>query len=86
MKLLGLAFAITLLVLLVLLSVASHALDATTPVADDYGLLAGSFLGFASLIVAAKLIPGMIRFAAIIGEVEAEPAEEASPAPGESSA
>ncbi|WP_298433368.1 hypothetical protein [Geobacter sp.] len=86
MKVFGLAFAIMLLILLVLLSVASHALDTAISVADDYGLLAGSFLGFASLIVAAKLIPGMIRFAAIIGEEEAEPIKEASPAPGESSA
>ncbi|AJE02452.1 hypothetical protein [Geobacter pickeringii] len=86
MKVLGLAFAILLLTLLVLLSVAAYALDAGIPVTEEYGLLAGSFLGFASLIVAAKLIPGIIRFAAIIREEEVKSTEETTPATGESSA
>lgn len=86
MKVLGLAFALMLLALLVLLSVAAYALEAGPPVADDYGLLAGSFLGFASLIVAVKLIPGIIRFASIIKEEEVESAKEIAPATGDGSA
>lgn len=86
MKVLGLVFAVMLLTLLVLLSVAAYALEAAAPEADGYGLLAGSFLGFASFIVAVKLIPGIIRFASIIKEEEVNGTEEPVPLPGDSSA
>ncbi|CAG0957248.1 hypothetical protein [Geobacter sp.] len=81
MKNLGFGFAILLIVLLVILSVAAYALEAAAPEAGGYGLLAGGFLGFASLIVTLKLVPGIIRFASIIGEKEDHKPEEAVPAP-----
>jgi len=80
MKTLGLGFAVLLIVLLAILSVAAHALEAAAPEAEGYGLLAGGFLGFASLIVALKLVPGIIRFAAIIEEEEVRKPEETVPA------
>lgn len=86
MKVLGLVFAVMLLVLLVLLSVAAYALEAAVPEAEGYGILAGSFLGFASCIVAVKLIPGIIRFASIIKEEEVKGSEEPVPLPGDNSA
>jgi|GEM_PF-2337651 len=82
MKTLGLGFAVLLIVLLVILSVAAYALEAAAPEAEGYGLLAGGFLGFASLIVAIKLVPGIIRFASIIEEEEVRKPEEAIPAAG----
>jgi len=81
MKNLGFGFAILLIVLLVILSVAAYALEAATPEAEGYGLLAGGFLGFASLIVTLKLVPGIIRFASIIAEEEGRKPEEAVPVP-----
>ncbi len=81
MKNLGFGFAILLIVLLVILSVAAYALEAATPEPEGYGLLAGGFLGFASLIVTLKLVPGIIRFASIIAEEEGRKPEEAVPVP-----
>ncbi|RNC69189.1 MAG: hypothetical protein ED859_08200 [Desulfuromonadales bacterium] len=66
MKVIGLAFAVMLIAILVLLSVAAYAVEAAAPAAGEYGILAGAFLGFASLIVTVKLIAGIIRFASII--------------------
>ncbi|MRR35327.1 hypothetical protein EG829_11730 [bacterium] len=86
MKNLGLGFAVLLIVLLVILSVAAYALEAAAPEAEGYGLLAGGFLGFASLIVTLKLIPGIIRFASIIEEEEVRKPAETVPAPGKSAA
>ena len=86
MKSIGLGFAILLIVLLVILSVAAYALEAAAPDAEGYGFLAGGFLGFASLIVTLKLVPGIIRFASIIEEEEVRKPEDAVPAPGKSAA
>lgn len=86
MKSLGFGFAILLIALLVILSVAAYALEAAAPQTEEYGLLAGGFLGFASLIVAIKLVPGIIRFASIIGEEEVRKPAEPVPAVGKSAA
>ena len=86
MKNLGIGFAVLLIVLLVILSVAAYALEAAAPEAEGYGLIAGGFLGFASLIVTLKLIPGIIRFASIIEEEEVRKPAEPVPAVGKSAA
>jgi len=86
MKNLGFGFAVLLIVLLVILSVAAYALEVAAPETGEYGLLAGGFLGFASLIVALKLVPGIIRFASIIEEEEVRKPEEPVPVPGKSPA
>lgn len=86
MKSLGFGFAILLIALLVILSVAAYALEVAAPEAEGYGLLAGGFLGFASLIVAIKLIPGIIRFASIIEEEEVRKPQETVPAASKSPA
>ncbi|GLI38551.1 hypothetical protein KI811_10125 [Geobacter hydrogenophilus] len=86
MKNLGLGFAVLLIVLLVILSVASYALPVAAPEAEEYGFLAGGFLGFASLIVTLKLIPGIIRFASIIEEEEVRQPDKVVAAPGKSAA
>ena len=86
MKNLGLGFAVLLIVLLIILSVASYALPGAAPEAEEYGFLAGGLLGFASLIVTLKLIPGIIRFASIIEEEEVRKPEETLPAARKSAA
>ncbi|MBT1075322.1 hypothetical protein [Geobacter grbiciae] len=86
MKTLGFGFAVLLIVLLVILSVASYALPVAAPETGEYGLLAGGLLGFASLIITLKLVPGIIRFASIIEEEEVRRPEETAVAPGKSAA
>ena len=86
MKVLGFCFAILLIVLLVVLSAAAYALAAGAPETEEYGFLAGGFLGFASLIVTLKLIPGIIRFASIIEEEEVRPSHKPIPDAGKSAA
>ncbi|AAR36360.1 hypothetical protein KIP69_14440 [Geobacter sulfurreducens] len=73
MKVLGLTFAVMLLALLVVLSVLAHAAAPVPPEPEDPGMLAGALLGFASFVVATKLIPGIIRFASIIDEETVSP-------------
>lgn len=86
MKVVGIGFIVMLLALLVLLSLAAHAAASRMPDPDEYGLLAGAFLSFASAIVALKLIPGIIRFAAIIREEAAPPIAETASAADKSPA
>lgn len=86
LKVLGLPLIVALVAILILINLTANALAAAAPEVEGSGLLAGGFLGFASLIVAVKLIPGIIRFASIIGEKEPGPAAKAIPAPGKSSA
>jgi hypothetical protein len=73
MKVIGLTFAVMLLALLVVLSVLAHAAAPLPPEPEDPGMLAGALLSFASFVVATKLIPGIIRFAAIIDEEAVSP-------------
>lgn len=73
MKVIGLTFAVMLLALLVVLSVLAHAASPIPPEPEDPGMLACALLSFASFVVATKLIPGIIRFAAIIDEEAVSP-------------
>ncbi len=73
MKVVGLTFAVMLLALLVVLSVLAHAAAPMPPEPEEPGMLAGALLGFASFVVATKLIPGIIRFASIIDEEAVSP-------------
>lgn len=86
LKVLGLSLIVLLVATIVLLDLAVYALAASAPETEGNGILAGGFLGFASLIVAVKLIPGIIRFASIIGEEGVEKAAEPNTARGKSSA
>jgi len=84
MKVVGLLFALVLIAVLVLLSFAAYAAGESPLVAEGYGVLTGGFLGFASLIISAKLVPGLIRFASIIKEEAAEGDGETIPVPSQS--
>lgn len=68
--------------LLVAVALASPAIAAASEAGEDFGLLVSLFLGFGSLVVSAKLIPGILRFASLINtESSSEPEESASSAP-----
>lgn len=67
--------------LLSLVAIPTPVVAASNLDAGDYGLLVSLFLGFGSLIISSKLIPGLLQFAALLKREELKKPEQPVPAP-----
>lgn len=79
MKMIVFTFVMLVLTAAIVFTLAAKVFAAELPAPDEYGLLAGLFLGFASFIVSVKLIPGIIRFASIIRKDHEESGKKVIP-------